>query len=63
MAAAASEAHWETADPADFSLVAFFDSTGKKEIWSLQIPKMLSLLYYFRFSGEVEGINQHPGAV
>jgi cytochrome d ubiquinol oxidase subunit I len=57
MAAAASEAHYETADPADFSLVALFDSTGKKATWSLEIPKMLSFLYYFKFEGEVEGIN------
>ena len=57
MAAAASEAHYETADPADFSLVALFDSTGKNEVWNLRIPKMLSWLYYFRFSGEVEGID------
>jgi cytochrome d ubiquinol oxidase subunit I len=57
MAAAASEALWETADPASFSVVALFDSTGKKEIWSLQIPKALSLLYFFKLEGEVEGIN------
>ena len=57
MAAAASEAHYETADPADFSLVALFDSTGKNVTWDLRIPKMLSWLYYFRFSGEVEGID------
>ena len=57
MAAAASEAHYETADPADFSLVAGFDSTGKRTTWSLEIPKVLSWLYYFRFSGEVEGID------
>ena len=57
MAAAASEAHYETADPADFSAVALFDSTGKEVIWEWRIPKMLSWLYYFRFSGEVEGID------
>ncbi|MBA4375421.1 MAG: cytochrome ubiquinol oxidase subunit I [Anaerolinea sp.] len=57
MAAAASEAHYETQDPADFSVVAIFDSTGKKEVWSLKIPKALSMLYYFKPSGEVEGIN------
>jgi cytochrome d ubiquinol oxidase subunit I len=57
MAAAASEAHYETADPAAFSLVAGFDSTGKRTTWSLEIPKVLSWLYYFRFSGEVEGID------
>jgi cytochrome d ubiquinol oxidase subunit I len=57
MAAAASEAHYETADPADFSVVAWFDSTGKEVVWDLRIPKVLSWLYYFRFSGEVEGID------
>jgi cytochrome d ubiquinol oxidase subunit I len=58
MAAAALEAHWDTQNPADFSLVAIFDGSGKKELWSLKIPKTLSFLYFFKFSGEVEGINQ-----
>jgi cytochrome d ubiquinol oxidase subunit I len=56
MAAAASEAHYETADPAPFKPVALFDATGKKEIWSLKIPYALSMLYYFKPSGRVEGI-------
>lgn len=58
MAAASLEAHWNTENPASFSLVAIFDKTGKKEVWSLQVPKLLSFLYFFKFSGEVEGINQ-----
>jgi cytochrome d ubiquinol oxidase subunit I len=58
MAAAASEALWDTADPAPFSVVAIFDATGKQEIWSLKIPKALSLLYFFRTEGKVPGINQ-----
>ncbi|OGO18160.1 MAG: cytochrome D ubiquinol oxidase subunit I [Chloroflexi bacterium RBG_16_48_8] len=58
MAAVASEAHYDTSDPAPFSLVAIFDSTGKREIWSLQIPKMLSMLYYLKPEGEIPGINQ-----
>ena len=58
MAAAASEALWDTASPAPFTVVAIFDSTGKQEIWSLRIPKALSLLYYFNTEGEVRGINQ-----
>jgi len=58
MAAAASEALWDTASPAPFTVVAIFDSTGKQEIWSLRIPKALSLLYFFRMEGEVRGINQ-----
>ena len=58
MAAAALEAHWDTQNPADFSVVAIFDKSGKKEVWSLKIPKVLSFLYFFKFSGEVEGVNQ-----
>jgi cytochrome d ubiquinol oxidase subunit I len=58
MAAAASEALWDTADPAPFTVLAIFDSTGKQETWSLKIPKALSLLYYFKTEGEVRGINQ-----
>ena len=58
MAAAASEALWDTADPAPFSVVALFDSTGRREIWSLQVPKALSMLYYLKPEGEVQGINQ-----
>ncbi|MCX6055217.1 MAG: cytochrome ubiquinol oxidase subunit I [Chloroflexi bacterium] len=57
MAAAASEAHFDTQDPADFSIIAGFDKTGKQEVWSIKIPKVLSFLYYFKFTGEVEGIN------
>lgn len=56
MAAAASEAHYETQDPADFSVISTFDQSGKHETWSLKIPKVLSLLYYFVPAGEVEGI-------
>jgi cytochrome d ubiquinol oxidase subunit I len=58
MAAVASEALYETSDPAPFSIIALFDSSGKKVTWSLDIPKVLSLLYYFKLEGEVPGINQ-----
>lgn len=57
MAAAAAEAHYQTADPADWSVIALFDKTGKKVIWDIKIPKAQSFLYYFKFSGEVEGID------
>lgn len=58
MAAAASEAHWETVYPAPFKVVALFDLTGKREIWSLQIPKALNWLYLPKDVGEIPGINQ-----
>lgn len=57
MAAAASEAHYETQNPADWSVIALFDKTGKQVVWDIKIPRALSWLYYFKFSGEVEGIN------
>ncbi len=58
MAAAASEGLMNTADPAPFSVVALFDSTGKKVVWSLDVPSGLSLLYFWSPSGAVEGITQ-----
>jgi cytochrome d ubiquinol oxidase subunit I len=57
IAAAASEAHFETQDPADFSLIAGFTPDGKNVTWNVTIPKALSFLYYFKFEGEVEGLN------
>jgi cytochrome bd ubiquinol oxidase subunit I len=57
MAAAASEALWETSDPAPFTAVAIFDADGKNEVWSLKVPHALSMLYYLKPEGEVEGIN------
>jgi cytochrome d ubiquinol oxidase subunit I len=56
MAAAASEAHFVTQDPADFSLIAGFDPDGKDLAWDVKIPKALSMLYYLKPNGEVEGI-------
>jgi cytochrome d ubiquinol oxidase subunit I len=56
MAAAASEAHYETQDPADFTLVAIFNAEGEA-VWSIKFPKMLSMLYYLKPEGEVEGMN------
>ncbi len=58
MAAAASEAHWDTVYPAPFSVVAIFDSTGKREIWSLRIPNLLNWLYFPKEVGAIPGIHQ-----
>jgi len=57
MAAAASEALWDTTDPAPFTVVGIFDTEGRREVWSVKIPYGLSLLYYMKPEGEVEGIN------
>jgi cytochrome bd ubiquinol oxidase subunit I len=57
MAAAATEALYDTDDPAPFSVIAIFDLSGKNEIWSLRVPYVLSFLYYNQPAGEVRGIN------
>jgi cytochrome bd ubiquinol oxidase subunit I len=57
MKAASTEALWETEDPASFSLLTIGDLSGRREIWSIRIPRVLSLLYFNRLSGEVPGID------
>ncbi len=55
---AAVEAHWETSKPAAFSLLTIGDLSGKKEIWSLRIPYLLSFLACGNFDCEVVGVNE-----
>jgi cytochrome d ubiquinol oxidase subunit I len=55
------EAHWETSQPADFSIITIGDLTGKREIWSLRtsqigIPGVLSFLACNNFNCEVKGV-------
>lgn len=57
MKAAAAEALWETADPAPFTVVADINQAERKNNAALELPKMLSFLYYLKPSGEVLGIN------
>jgi cytochrome d ubiquinol oxidase subunit I len=57
MKAASTEALWTTEDPASFSLLTIGDLSGRREVWSIRIPRVLSLLYYNRLEGEVPGIN------
>jgi len=61
MKMAAIEALWEN-DPAvpgsDFSVLTLFDSTGKGEVWSLRIPRLLSLISCFDLDCEVPGVYQ-----
>jgi cytochrome d ubiquinol oxidase subunit I len=59
MKMAAAEAIWETEDPADFLFVAISDQDERKNtVEFLRIPGLTSFLYFFRFSGEVQGINE-----
>jgi cytochrome bd ubiquinol oxidase subunit I len=52
----AIEAHWETSQPADFSIITIGDLSGKREVWSWRMPKVLSFLACNNFSCEVKGV-------
>jgi cytochrome d ubiquinol oxidase subunit I len=51
------EAHWETSQPASFSLLTIGDLTGKREVWSIRVPYVLSFLACNNFTCEVRGVN------
>jgi cytochrome d ubiquinol oxidase subunit I len=53
---AAIEAHWETSQPADFSILTIGDLSGKREVWSWRIPRALSFLACNNFDCEVRGV-------
>lgn len=54
---ASVEAHWETSAPADFSIITIGDLTGKQEVWSWRMPRVLSFLACNNFDCEVLGTN------
>jgi len=51
------EAHWETSQPASFSLLTIGDLSGKREVWSIRVPGVLSFLACNNFNCEVRGVN------
>lgn len=51
------EAHWETSKPASFSLLTIGDLSGKREVWSIRVPYVLSFLACNNFNCEVRGVN------
>ncbi len=57
MKAASSEALWKTENPASFSLLTIGDLSGRNLVWQIRIPRVLSLLYYNKLTGQVPGIN------
>jgi len=58
MKMAAAEAHWETADPADFALIALIDEKAQTNNLEIKIPGLLSFLSHNSFNGEVKGIKE-----
>jgi cytochrome d ubiquinol oxidase subunit I len=54
---ASIEAHWETSQPASFSILTIGDLSGKREVWSIRVPAVLSFLACNNFTCEVRGVN------
>ncbi|MEP7136511.1 MAG: cytochrome ubiquinol oxidase subunit I [Chloroflexota bacterium] len=59
---ASIEAHWETSQPASFSILTIGDLSGKKEVWSIRMPAVLSFLACNNFNCEVTGVNDLQAA-
>jgi cytochrome d ubiquinol oxidase subunit I len=57
MKMAAAEALYNTSAPASFSIFTIGSLDGSEEVWSVRIPRLLSLLATQSPDGEVEGIN------
>jgi cytochrome d ubiquinol oxidase subunit I len=57
MKIAAAEGLYKSEDPAPFSLITIGDLSGRREIFSIRLPALLSLLAYNQFLGEVKGID------
>ncbi|HEX5946493.1 MAG TPA: cytochrome ubiquinol oxidase subunit I [Acidimicrobiales bacterium] len=57
MKMAAAEALYDSSDPAPFSVFTIGTLDGSEEVYSLQIPHLLTYLATGGWDGEVEGIN------
>jgi cytochrome bd ubiquinol oxidase subunit I len=57
MKMASIEALWDTEQPASFSILTIGDLSGKREVWSLRIPDLTSLLACNNLTCQVRGVN------
>ncbi len=57
MKMASIEALWNTEQPASFSILTIGDLSGKREIWSLRVPYVTSLLACNNLDCAVQGVN------
>ena len=58
MKVAAAEALWNTEKPASLSLFTIGDEKNRKDVFSIRVPALLSILSYNKVDAEVKGINQ-----
>jgi cytochrome d ubiquinol oxidase subunit I len=57
MKMASAEALWDSEDPAAMSLFTIGDEKNRKDVFSIKVPYLLSILAHNSPSGEVKGIN------
>ncbi len=55
---AAMEGHWETEQPASFSVIAGIDQDNLKNSFDIKIPKALSFLLFNDFTSEFKGLKE-----
>jgi cytochrome d ubiquinol oxidase subunit I len=58
MKLAAAEAVWETEQPASLSLLTIGDLSGTREVFSIRLPYVMSLLTCNNLTCEVQGMNE-----
>lgn len=56
MKVAAAEAIWETEDPAGLSLFTIGNEAELRDVFSIRIPRLVSILAYNSLEGKIEGI-------
>jgi cytochrome d ubiquinol oxidase subunit I len=55
---AAMEGHWETEQPASFSVIAIVDQENMENTWEIKIPKFLSLMLFNDLTSEFKGLRE-----
>jgi cytochrome d ubiquinol oxidase subunit I len=55
---AAMEGHWETEQPASFSVIAIVDQENQENTWEIKIPKFLSLMLFNDLTSEFKGLRE-----
>ncbi|MCJ7735516.1 MAG: cytochrome ubiquinol oxidase subunit I [Anaerolineales bacterium] len=53
---AAMEGHWETEQPASFSVIGIIDQKNQENSWEIKVPKVLSFLLFNDFTTEFKGL-------
>ena len=53
---AAMEGHWETEEPASFSVIAIVDQEKRENTWEIKVPKFLSLMLFNDLTSEFKGL-------